>query len=407
MPLPAFDARTRSLPVILTAIVACWYAAWAAGAGVRMSPDSETYSRWADLLIALRFDFHAYLNNQQFVVPPFLYLLWVTLVAVLKTLLGPSWGTGVVVLNWIAAVGGVYLVLGTIRRLTGSVPAVAFGAAMLMAAGDVLIFLPFALSDLIYWSLSITVLVMALALSSRATTAGEQRPWPRLALAGSAVLLVAFAFRPTAVPLVVLWALALGLAWGGRKASSHLGLISLTVVAGAIAAVMVHAFFLAYPERWPWPPVPGIMNMLAGEYRQGILVYAPGETNLYVAIPEGVAGYARLTFQKWLYFFTPWMPHFSASHTLINAAFFAPVYALSAASLVRAWRNRSGELRAEVTLLWLYVLAVSVFHALMQIEYDHRYRLPVLPALVLLASCELAALMRQQPRSAASTGPGR
>ena len=64
------------------------YALWTLRSGVRLAVDTPTYSRWADLLIAADFNVIAYLREQSFVASPVFYLLWIVVLALLKTLLG-------------------------------------------------------------------------------------------------------------------------------------------------------------------------------------------------------------------------------------------------------------------------------------------------------------------------------
>jgi len=47
-------------------------------------------------------------------------------------------------------------------------------------------------------------------------------------------------------------------------------------------------------------------------------------------------------------------------------------------------------------VLFIYAVCLTVFHATMMIDYDHRYRLPLLPALITLAAIGLEALRRPQ-----------
>src|SRR5512134_135805 len=103
--------------------------------GIHVAIDTAIYSRWADALIAVRFNVAAYLRDQSFVAPPLFYLLWVVVVAVVKVLLGASWMTGVVVLNWIALTTGVVLTLTTIRRVTWSTASMLLGACLFLVAG--------------------------------------------------------------------------------------------------------------------------------------------------------------------------------------------------------------------------------------------------------------------------------
>src|SRR5688572_23153177 len=84
----------------LTAAVAAAYGLWILRQGLQTGSDTQSYSEWADLMIAHRFNVASYLREQSFVVPPVLYLVWVLIVAALKTVLGGWWMQGVVALNW-------------------------------------------------------------------------------------------------------------------------------------------------------------------------------------------------------------------------------------------------------------------------------------------------------------------
>src|SRR5688572_33131620 len=103
MPVPT-DTGVPSQKVLqrLWVVVLVAYAAWIVLSGARYGPDSHTYWRWADTLIALRFNLPAYLREQSFVVPPALCLLWTVVTALLKTLLESAWASGVRALNWVS-----------------------------------------------------------------------------------------------------------------------------------------------------------------------------------------------------------------------------------------------------------------------------------------------------------------
>jgi hypothetical protein len=110
--------------------------------------------------------------------------------------------------------------------------------------------------------------------------------------------------------------------------------------------------------------------------------------------------------QKVLYFVTPWLPHYSRAHTVINMAFFVPAYGLTIAAVMNRHRLPAPQRRAVVALV-LFLLSVAVFHALLQIEYDHRYRLPALPALVILAAIGLESVRRLQTPASSARGKWR
>jgi hypothetical protein len=385
-------APPAQLVAALCAAVAIAYGLWAWLTGIQTAPDTSTYSRWADLLIAHRFNVFAYVRDQSFVVPPILYVLWIAVVAALKVLLGASWMVGAVALNWLSLAGGVYATLATARRLTGSSAGLLLATLLFLVAADLLVFVPFVLSDLLFWGLSTIVLAAAMRLVI-SDGEGDGRECARLAVTGCVLVAVAMAFRPAALPLVVFWVATL-LAWVGRPLLDRFGgALFASAAAFTGLAMAVHAYVLMHPSAWPFGELPGMLALLSQEYRAGVLVYAPG-SHLSVEPATAWLGAVRLTLQKLMYFFAPWLPHYGTAHSMMNIAFFAPAYGLSIAAAVNGRRLEPAQHRA-VWLLALFVLFVSAFHAMLQIDYDHRYRLPVLPALILLAAIGLASLRRR------------
>lgn len=384
----------RRLLLAPWALVWTLYGLWALLSGIRTGPDTVTYSGWADLLIAHHFNLSSYLREQSFYIPPVLYLGWIIVVAGMKALAGSSWMTGIVVLNWLSFGAGSYRVLDTVRRMTASAGSVLLAFGLFLAAGDLLIFLPFVLSDLIFWGLASLVVVHGCLLT------GDRESDRALlhASLGSVVVVVAIAFRPVGVPLLAFWLLALAC----RVARGFFDRFSTAILAAAaglaVVAIASHAVVMIDPAAWPFGRIPSVLAVLSQEYREGVLVYAP-ESNLIVEPATTWIGAMRLTVQKLAYFVTPWLPTYSRAHTLLNLVFFIPAYGLSIAALVNRNRLSKSQQRA-VVLLVVFVLALAVFHALVQIEYDHRYRLPMLPALIMLAAIGLESVRR--PRTLAS-----
>lgn len=347
------------------------------------------------------FNLPAYLREQSFVAPPMTYLLWVVVVAALKSMLGASWMTGVVALNWIALAAGAYATIATVRRTTLSSAGMLLAAALFLVAAELLIFVPYVLSDLIFWGLSTGVLACGVRIT---TLADEDRTGvARVAIIGSALVGTAVLVRPVAIPLLLFWLLAL-LLWPARAVFDRMPKLPLAIIASASAvAIAIHAYLLSQPQAWPLGPLPQILRMVADEARQGMFVHNANPP-MFVEPAADAFGFIRITLQKVLFFITPWLPHYSTSHTLLNLMFFVIGYGLSIAAVTNLHRLTPPQQRA-VYLLASFVLMLTVFHALLLIDSDHRYRLPMLPALIMLAAIGLESVRR--PQTLASTGRAR
>lgn len=363
--------------------------------GIHTGIDTAIYSRWADALIAVRFNVPAYLRDQSFVAPPLFYLLWVAVVAVLKMLLGESWMTGVVVLNWVALTTGVAMTLAAVRLVTRSTASMGLAALLFLVSGDLLIFSRYVLSDLLFWGLSTAVLACGVTLA----TADEDRDrmlW-RIGI-GSAVLIAALLFRPVALPLTLFWIMAIA-AWLARpmveRFATHL--LVAAVILAAIA-IVIHAQLLNHPGAWPFGTLPSLLGMVAQEAREGMFVHNANPP-MTVAPASSLFGFVRITLQKLIFFITPWLPHYSTSHTLVNLLFFIPAYGLAVASISNLRRLAAPQQRA-AWVLALFVLFLSVFHSLLLIDSDHRYRLPLVPAVIMLAALGLESVRRPKTLAA-------
>jgi hypothetical protein len=355
--------------------------------------DAQRVDAFAEL-IANRFNVLSYLRGHSFIVPPVLYLCWILIVASLKTALGEWWMHGVVVLNWVCFSAGVYTTLTWIRHSIAFRGALLLAAALFFVAADLLIFVPFVLSDLTFWGLSTTVVVIGLHVAASDDPGTVRRLW-----IGTILTAIALIFRPVALPLALFWIVAI-VVRVQRDRVVRLGPMLIGMLcAMAMLAVMAQGYLLMNLSAWPGK-LPAMFELLNHEYREGVLVYSPNG-HFSVGAATSWSGFTRITVEKWIYFCTPWLPHYSAAHTAMNLAFFAPVYFLSAAAVLRS-RRLSPSQQLSVWMLTSFAVLASSFHAIAHIDYDHRYRLPLLPVLIMLASFGLEAIRRPQVQRDAS-----
>ena len=393
--MPAVPAERGAPPVRL--LLQLWggvlflYAVLILRAGARTGPDTQSYSHWADQLIAHGFNPSSFLREESFVAPLVFYIGWIAVVAVMKVALGGGWMTGILILNWLSLGAGSYRILNVVRDATASAGSLIFAALLMCGAAELLILAPFVLSDLAFWALASAVLAAGCAVAM-ADDDGRRRFPARTAAIGSVLVLIAFTVRPVALPLLIFWIVALA-CWYARPLVDRFATAIMVAIAVLAVVVMAwHAYILMHPEEWPIGKLPEIFALLAREYRQGVLVYAP-ESDFMVEPATTWLSAMRMTAQKLIFFLTPWLPYYSRAHTLINFAFFIPVYGLTIATLINRNRLAPAQQRV-VVVLFVYSVCLTVFHATVMIDYDHRYRLPLLPALITMAAIGLEAIRR-------------
>lgn len=89
---------------------------------------------------------------------------------------------------------------------------------------------------------------------------------------------------------------------------------------------------------------------------------------------------------------------FSFARKLYNCVFYIPLFAGSLVSLV-LWTRRTvlnnEQLDRLATVLIAMVLAFSVMHAMLQVDYGWRYRIPIIPCLMMLTAVSIDAVLRR------------
>ena len=371
--------RSRPWIAVLVAVIGGIYLSWILRYGLKWGTDVGTYSAWADGLIACRFNYAEYLQRIHFVVPPVLYLGWVTTVAVAKLIGGDQWQTVIVALNWLAMIGIASLLLTTVRRLTSSAIAVTV-TAVLLVNFDILTFIGFPLSDILFLAIVSVILVLAIRIA-------EQRT-PMAVIGGTASVLVACIFRPTAAPIVVVWLLAL--LWPSLSPKIRRWIVPALVLL-IIVAVLLHAAIMQDVTRWPFDTGRSYVAYLENNYHNGVIIC--GRPDTFAAAPAGYADYVRMTFRRWASFFAIVVGDYSRFHKIANVLYLVPAYTLALAALLL--RPATSQRKAATTLLAVMILAVSAFHGMQEVDFDHRYRLPIFPALIMLAGFGAAEIARR------------
>jgi hypothetical protein len=167
------------------------------------------------------------------------------------------------------------------------------------------------------------------------------------------------------------------------------------VLAGAAGAALF-GWIVEVPARWPFPFGARAIRYISTTYSEGLVVWQRPET--YLAPPHGLADYWAIMAARFIWFFAPGAAGYSMAHWAIQIAFFAPAYGLACWFLITLLTGRSRLERGgrDVGLAALgAILLYAIFHALMHVDYDWRYRVPILPHLILIAACGFSDLQRR------------
>jgi len=355
-------------------------------AGVRMAPDSLAYAYWSARLVESGFDYPTLLAEASVGFPPILYALFATVLGLLRLAFGDGWATAAVLLNLAAHVGLGLLVVRLAARATGS-GAAAWGALLLyLGCFDLLMWVPFVLSDATFVLLAFAIFTLAAA-----RILGDSRGWT-IVLAPAAAGIF---YRPTGMVLLPDLAWAIYLSRTGGRAIGR-GPVLAALAAIAAAGALAFAWIVQDPGRWPFDPLSTAFRNVAAEYALGEVVSGRPET--YHRPPAALTDYLLISADRFAHFFAIGAADYSLVHWLAELAFFLPCYSLALWLAVALWRGRTGFAGPERKVFLAAfgaVLSYALFHALVQVDFDWRYRTPILPHLILLAAGGVADLARR------------
>jgi len=355
-----------------------------AARGIVFAPDSAAYAMWADRLIASGFDYAAGVREYGSTLS-LTYALFVTLVAALKLLAGAWWPAALVAVN-LAASATVGLLLTRLAwQLTGSGAASWTALILYLACLDIVQWAPFILSDSSFLLLAYTVFLMeAGRIQSRSGS------WLPVFAASTAAAL----YRPTGFILLPITAWSLYLARSAGTGLSRPAAISCLALTG-VATAMAFGWIMQDPGRWPFAFASAELDIVGRTYASGQVVWDRPET--YHAPPALIWDFWAITADRFLHFFAPAAGNYSPAHKVAQYAFYIPVYGFAAYFVAMLAAGRSGLAKPRQDVCYAAfgaIMAYAAFHAMVQVDYDWRYRVPILPHLILLAAAGVATAAR-------------
>jgi 4-amino-4-deoxy-L-arabinose transferase-like glycosyltransferase len=357
-----------------------------------MSGDGLLYAALADGI--LEGDWRGVLDSSR--------VLWtkatfLAIVAGAKAIAPAGWPSLIVAMNVVLSATTATLIVGFVRRATGS--AAASWAAFLFHAGsfDVVFWTRYIMADSLFAFLGTLVFVLVALPILEGRRARSMLPL-------AAGLLLATLTRPPGALLVFVVLLGILAFWprpDGRELppgrQRWLWLAVGVVMAGGVA---LRTFVVHDPQRWPTDFVrPKVEEFAMREKIEGEVV--TGQVSTFREPPATYSDHLILEADRFGRFFQFVSVDFSRMHNLVNASSFVPLYALGILGIVDGLRTTDRKRRNLVILLLLWVLLYAWFHALTVLLW--RYRVPLMPQLIILAAFGVDSLRAMMASRRAGT----
>jgi hypothetical protein len=352
--------------------------------GLISTPDTVTFSRWADSLIDLRFNLMAYYDQNQFVSSPVFYTLPVSLIALLKVVFGVHWVEIFHAINIFALI----YIIETFRRSARLLDISAFTVAtvlpLFLFTTDFIIWPHYLLTDTIF-----AAGVMASVHSTLHATL-KNRSY-NLSIACCALLLLT---RPTSPPIVasiLLFLVFKRLPKLVINKKYQPWFLLLTVI---VFSLVYGAAFEALLSN---PPGSEQLTFIGSMISKGIVIHDRPDT--FIEINPTYLEITRLFLLRLIMFFSPYASTISTSHILANCVVLIPFFASVIGWIILPLEPGESKHKSAQFLLFT-ILFVAIFHAATLIDFDWRYRFPLIAPMFLFVATMLDCCSKYVSRNA-------
>src|SRR3989344_1367938 len=308
--------------------------------GVHMGGDSEFYLQGASILSHSNFSFIHLIGEGH----PLYYLAYPTFLALLQNNI-----LLVVGLQIILQAFANVLVYKTVARLHSQEAGIISGLVCALSF-ELFQWNTYILTD----SLFIFLIIAALYLHTK-------KSWYIFI----AILCGMILLRPTAAPFLL--AVVVSSTWHFKKIHKILGYTTFLLV---VLYIVAHILSLDAGMKLG---VSGYIHYFASLFERGVLV----RDRASLVLPIEWASPLNIIFLRLLLFWAPAISDFSLLHTLLNLITLLPIYIFGILGISKYSKR---------FILGISVIIVFwIFQSFTELDYDWRYRLPVLPALIIFA----------------------
>ena len=329
----------------------------------------------------------------------FTVVLLPTLIAFIRRAAPAHWEAVILAINVVCAAITAVFLLKIVRTVTDSTAAAVAALLFYIGAYDIFTWVNRLLTDHIY--MMFAVIVFALAV--RGITDDRARGLARNLKLYSALVLAVIT-RPVGfvlLPLTVVteWVFV------KRDTRANRRVVWILFASGVVAAIAVHAYFFQDMRRWPTDFMRPKLQEYADREQRGEVVW--GHAEISHARPVSFGDHVAIEADRFVRFFQITSERNSRAHNLYSILYYGPLYALALFGIATALRGGDRRRSAVVHVALLWILAAAALSAISILDYDWRYRLPLMPQMILLAAIGTeAAVRRLAPVASPETAAG-
>ena len=348
--------------------------------GFSMSSDSARFSRWADDLIRLNFNFFDFYSIDKASHRPslFFFSIPVLSISLCKVFFVNEWQFAFLILNLILVFFSLLIFVKVLLLIDVRPILILSILPIITLSVDILVWPRFILSDMLYAFIVIvaTYIIIKTIIRNKINF---------FEIIGIIFLLLAS--RPSSIPIVsaIIFFIAIyRLKIFSLKKNILLFLSGIVVLIPVILAIMytvIESNFSGIPK----------IDFLTNMVKKGTIVHDRPDT--WVETPSNFIDIMFIYFLRLTNFFNPYASSFSVLHIIINIFHILLIF-LS----ILIWSFFSIEIKIQDKIFLFIILLslfVGTFHSFILIDYDWRYRFPIILPLLMMAPISFENIIRK------------
>jgi hypothetical protein len=341
--------------------------------GSVQSPDTLSFISLADILINHQFNLLSFYRDSTSFTHPFFYTLPVSILAILKLVINDQWVTGYLIANLVALFFTLFLYIQIAFTL---------GIRKWLISASLLIFL--VSTDFLLWPryiLTDTLFVSLVMLTIYVVTTRNSNYYPSYIyiIISLYFLLVT---RPSSLPYIAVFLFFVFMPSMSQKMlvkkTLFVRLGSLILLSSVLYSIIIMANTSGIIEF-------ATIDIWYKWISEGAIIHHRPET--YIIYEATHLGTMKLFIYRMVGFFTPFLKSFSAIHNILGLSLLG-CYVVTLAMFRHSFSDfELNNNRAKtVALLSTLIISVSIFTSAILIDYDWRYRYPLIAPLILLTT---------------------
>jgi len=346
--------------------------------GYVMSPDSYTYSRWADELIKLEFNFISYYAQNTFIAPSFFYTTPVLIISLMKVIFEAEWQTAFLIFNLSLLLLSQLLIIKSLLLLEVRPVLISLTMFVLITSVDLLVWPRYVLSDMIFSFL----VILSIYIMIKGFVTGKLNFIGIISVIG-----IIFLSRPSSLPILFTF-------------FSFFVITRFQILTKPkIILLLFLLFFIITPLFFSYLHQLSEINLnenkltgfLFSMVKEGMIIHDRPET--WISSPISFIDVSYLYFIRLINFFRPYIDAFSSIHILLNS-----LVAIIILFSITIWIFFGGKIKShDKTILFILLLSffVAAYHAFTLIDYDWRYRFPIIMPLIMIFPITLEILFKK------------